>query len=101
MSSFAHPIHLHLRRRRPGRSGRLLAVALVPGAASSAEVVPAMRAAEAQARLVRLGLLDADAATGAWNPSTVEAVRRYQAACGIEPSGVAGPATADRLLLAA
>jgi len=100
MSTFAHPLHLNLRRRRTHRPGRLLAVALVPGAASSAEIVPAIPAADAQARLVALGLLPASAATGAWNPSTVDAVRRYQATCGLEPSGVPGPVTVDRLLAA-
>lgn len=100
MSTFVQPLHLNLGRRRSRRSGRLLAVALVPGAASSAEIVPAIPAAAAQARLVELGLLPASAATGAWNPPTVDAVRRYQATCGLEPSGVAGPGTVDRLLAA-
>lgn len=98
MSTIAHPLHLH--RRRPRGSARLLAVALLPGAASSADAVPAIPAADAQARLVALGLLPATAATGAWNPPTVDALRRYQAACGIEPSGVAGARTAERLLAA-
>lgn len=96
--TFAHP--LHLRRRRSGRPSRLLAVALVPGTASSLDAVPAIPAADAQARLVELGLLAPEAATGAWNPPTVEAVRRYQAAYGLEPSGVAGPGTADHLIAA-
>lgn len=98
MSTFAQPIHLY--RRRPRASARLLAVALLPGAASSIDAVPAITAADAQARLVELGMLAPEAATGAWNPSTVEAVRRYQAAYGLEPNRVAGPVTVDRLLAA-
>lgn len=98
MSTFVQPLHLH--RRRPRGSARLLAVALLPGAASSIDAVPAITAADAQARLVQLGMLAPEAATGAWNPPTVEAVRRYQATYGLEPSGIAGPVTADRLLAA-
>lgn len=98
MSTFAQPLHLH--RRRPRASARLLAVALLPGAASSIDAVPAITAADAQARLVELGMLAPEAATGAWNPPTVDAVRRYQAAYGLEPNGVAGPVTVDRLLAA-
>jgi peptidoglycan hydrolase-like protein with peptidoglycan-binding domain len=104
MSTTASPL-LHLRLRRPSSprrhpSPRLLAVALLPGAASAAEVVPAIDARAAQARLVDLGLLSPPAATGTWNPSTVDAVRRFQAARGLEPSGVAGTATARGLLAA-
>jgi murein L,D-transpeptidase YcbB/YkuD len=104
MSTTALPLH-HLRprrrsspRRRP--TPRLLAVALLPGAASAADAVPAIGAGVAQGRLVDLGLLPADAVTGAWNPPTVDAVRRFQADRGLEPSGVAGEATARRLLAA-
>lgn len=96
MSTFVQPLHLH--RRRPRKSARLLAVALLPGAASSVDAVPAITAADAQARLVQLGMLGPESATGAWNPATLEAVRRYQAAYGLEPSGIAGPITVDRLL---
>jgi peptidoglycan hydrolase-like protein with peptidoglycan-binding domain len=99
MSTIAHLPLLPLRpRRRP--APRLLAVALLPGAASAADVVPAIDAGGAQARLVDLGLLPARAATGRWNPPTVEAVRRFQADCGLDPSGVPGTATARRLLAA-
>ncbi len=98
MIAIAPPLHLHRRRSRGSR--RLVAVALLPGAASQVDAVPAIAAADAQARLVALGLLSADAATGAWNPTTVDAVRRYQAGCGLEPSGVAGSVTAQRLLAA-
>ncbi len=99
MSTVAHhPVHLVRPRRRP--SARLLAVALLPGAASAVDVVPAIDARAAQARLVELGLLPVDAATGTWNAPTAEAVRRFQAQRGLEPSGVAGSATAGRLLAA-
>lgn len=98
MTAIAHPLHLH--RRRSRGSARLLAVALLPGTASSVDAVPAIPAADAQTRLVALGLLPAAAATGAWNRPTADAVRRYQAACGLEPSGVAGSVTAERLLAA-
>jgi peptidoglycan hydrolase-like protein with peptidoglycan-binding domain len=115
MNAIAQPL-LHLRprrrtepRRQPGTrdpqprrrpSTRLLAVALLPGAAAGADAVPAIDAGQAQARLVHLGLLPEAAATGAWNASTVDAVRRFQADRGLEPSGVAGAATAGRLLAA-
>lgn len=96
MTTVVHSLPLARPRRRP--SPRFLAVALVPGAASAADAVPAIAAHRAQSRLVDLGLLSTAAATGSWNPPTVEAVRRFQAARGLEPSGVAGAATADRLL---
>ncbi|WP_210492441.1 peptidoglycan-binding domain-containing protein [Patulibacter sp. SYSU D01012] len=99
MSTIALPLHRRRSRRGPS-APRLLSVALVPGSASAVDAVPAMTARDAQARLVALGLLPPSAATGAWNPRTVEAVRRYQEASGLEPSGVAGAATA-RLLRAA
>jgi len=98
MSTIAHPVHLPRLRRRP--TPRLLAVALLPGAASAVDAVPAIAAAAAQDRLVALGLLPASAATGTWNPPTAEAVRRFQAERGLDPSGVAGSATAGRLLAA-
>jgi peptidoglycan hydrolase-like protein with peptidoglycan-binding domain len=98
MSTIAHPSFLLRPRRRP--SPRLLAVALLPGAASAVDAVPAIDARQAQGRLVALGLLPARQATGTWNPPTAEAVRRFQADCGLEPSGVAGSATARRLLAA-
>jgi peptidoglycan hydrolase-like protein with peptidoglycan-binding domain len=99
MSTIAHPSSLLRPRRRPSPP-RLLAVALLPGAASAIDAVPAIGAHQAQDRLVALGLLPEHAATGTWNPSTAEAVRRFQAGCGLEPSGVAGTATAGRLLAA-
>jgi hypothetical protein len=115
MSTIAQPLlHLRPRRRtsgrhqpgtrhpdaRRGRPTRLLAVALLPGAAAGADAVPAIDARRAQARLVALGLLPEAAATGTWNPSTLDAVRRFQADRGLEPSGVAGATTAGRLLAA-
>lgn len=110
MSTTAQPLTLLRPRRRPGSasrstpgrrpSPRLLAVALVPGAASAADVVPAIDAGRAQARLVELGLLPSSKATGTWNASTVDAVRAFQAGSGLEPSGVAGTATVGRLLAA-
>lgn len=96
MSTIAHPSFLLRPRRRP--SPRLLAVALLPGTASALDAVPAIPAREAQGRLVDLGLLPEGAATGAWNAPTVAAVRRFQADCGLDQSGVAGTATATRLL---
>ncbi|MDO9410689.1 peptidoglycan-binding domain-containing protein [Patulibacter sp.] len=95
MSTLAHPAHLLRPRRRPAPG--LLALALLPGAASAVDAVPAIDARAAQARLVDLGLLRPSAATGTWNPSTAEAVRRFQLDRGLEPSGVAGAATARRL----
>lgn len=95
MSTIAHPQVRPRSRRRP--SPRLLAVALLPGSASAADAVPAIDARAAQARLVELGLLAPDAATGTWNATTVAAVRRFQADRGLEPSGVAGTTTAGRL----
>lgn len=110
MSTTAQPLTLLRPRRRPGSASRptptrratarLLAVALVPGAASAADVVPAIDAGRAQACLVGLGLLDQSAATGTWNASTVEAVRVFQTGRGLEPSGVAGAVTVGRLLAA-
>jgi peptidoglycan hydrolase-like protein with peptidoglycan-binding domain len=110
MSTTVQPLTLLHPRRRPGsasrptpgrrRTPRLLAVALVPGAAASAEVVPAIDARRAQSRLVELGLLAPAAATGRWNPPTVDAVRAFQSGRGLEPSGVAGAATVGRLLAA-
>ena len=96
MTTVVHSLPLARPRRRP--SPRFLAVALLPGAASAADAVPAIAAHRAQSRLVDLGFLPSTAATGSWNPPTVDAVRRFQVACGLEPSGVAGAATADRLL---
>ena len=49
---------------------------------------------------IALGLLPASAATGTWNPPTADAVRRFQADRGLDPSGVAGSATAGRLFAA-
>ncbi len=98
MSTFAPSLPTTARWPRP--SLRLLAVALLPGAASAADEVPAISAADAQDRLVALGLLPVAAATGTWNPSTADALRHYQASCGLEPSGVAGSQTARRLLAA-
>ncbi|MEV4419871.1 peptidoglycan-binding domain-containing protein [Patulibacter sp. NPDC049589] len=95
MSTIAQPLPALRPRRRP--TPRLLAVALMPGAASAADVVPAIHAGEAQERLVDLGLLPPAAVTGAWNVATVDAVRRFQAGHGLEPSGVAGVATVQRL----
>lgn len=98
MSTIAHPAHLLRPRRRPAPG--LLALALLPGAASRVDAVPAIDARAAQSRLVELGLLPASAATGTWNPPTAEAGRRFQADRGLEQSGVAGTATAGRLLAA-
>jgi murein L,D-transpeptidase YcbB/YkuD len=101
MSTIAHPhrpLHLLRPRRRP--APRLIAVALLPGAASAADLVPAIAAREAQDRLVDLGLLPEAAATGTWNAPTADAVRRFQTGRGLEPSGVAGSCTAERLLAA-
>lgn len=103
MSTTAQPLFLTRPqprpRRRPRRraSPRLLAVALLPGAASAVDAVPAIDARAAQDRLVALQLLPAHAATGTWNPSTADAVRRFQARSGLDPSGVAGSATVSRL----
>lgn len=98
MSTIAHPLVRPRSRRRP--SPRLIAVALLPGSASAADAVPAIHARAAQDRLVALGLLAPTAATGTWNATTVDAVRRFQVARGLEPSGVAGTRTAGRLLAA-
>lgn len=97
----ALPRTVHRRpRRAPRPRGRLLALALVPGAAGAAGAVPAVHAIDAQQRLADLGLLPRAAVTGGWNPATVDAVRRFQAARGLDADGVAGTETADRLLAA-
>ncbi len=99
MSTFAHPLAspgLRRSRRRSVAPG-LLAVALMPGVAATADAVPALPATTAQARLVALGLLAPSAATGRWNPATAAAVRRLQSTNGLPESGVVGVATAQLL----
>lgn len=95
MSTFTSPLVVASPRRR--RSPGLMAVALLPGSACASDVVPAVAAGDAQARLVELGLLPERAATGTWNVPTADAIRRFQADCGLDPSGVAGTITAGRL----
>lgn len=95
----ALPRPAHRRPRRIARS-RLLAVALVPGAAGAANAVPAVHAIDAQQRLADLGLLPQTAVTGGWTPATVDAVRRFQTTRGLDADGVAGAETADLLLAA-
>ena len=60
--------------------------------------VPALPARTVQLLLAALGILPAGAASGRFDRATAAAVRAFQEAAGLEPSGIPGRATADALL---
>lgn len=79
---------------------RALGAALVPGRAAE-DVMPAVRAADAQAMLSGVGLLRAGHRTGRWDRPTTDAVAAFQRARHLPATGIADRRTADLLLDAA
>ncbi len=79
--------------RRPSRS----APAAGYRALLAAEV-PALPARTVQLLLSALGMLAPAAVSGRFDRATAAAVRAFQEAAGLEPTGVPGRATADALL---
>ena len=76
---------------------RALGAALVPGRAAE-DVVPAVRAADAQALLRRARVLDARHRTARWDRPTTDAVAAFQRARHVPVTGIADRRTADLLL---
>lgn len=76
---------------------RTLGAALVPGRAAE-DVVPALRAADAQALLHRAGVLPAAYRTGRWDRTTTDAVATFQRARHLPATGIADRRTSDLLL---
>lgn len=88
------------RARDPRRAlWRALVDALVPGEAT-ADVVPALRAAELQPLLVGAGELDPHHVSGHWDRRTTDAVAAFQRHRGLPCTGIADRATVDLLLAA-
>ena len=79
---------------------RALGAALVPGRAAE-DVMPALRAADAQAMLARVGLLRAGHRTARWDRPTTDAVAAFQRARHLPVTGIADRRTADLLLVVA
>lgn len=76
---------------------RALGAALVPGRAAE-DVIPAVRAADAQALLRRARVLDAAHRTARWDRPTTDAVAAFQRARHLPVTGIADRRTADLLL---
>lgn len=76
---------------------RTLGAALVPGRAAE-DVVPALRAADAQALLARAGILPAGHRTARWDRITTDAVAAFQRARHLPATGIADRRTSDLLL---
>lgn len=79
---------------------RALGAALVPGRAAE-DVMPALRASDAQAMLSRLGVLRTGHRTGRWDRPTTDAVAAFQRARHLPVTGIADRRTADLLLAVA
>ncbi|MDO9409250.1 peptidoglycan-binding domain-containing protein [Patulibacter sp.] len=79
---------------------RALGAALVPGRAAE-DVVPALRAADAQALLRGARVLDRGHRTARWDRPTTDAVAAFQRARHLPVTGLADRRTADLLLATA
>ncbi len=89
--------------RRPAErvaaAARPLAVASAVALSTTGIVgVPAADAAKVQQRLVADGYLQADEATGVYDPRTGAALARWQADRGLRADGLVDQSTADHLL---
>jgi peptidoglycan hydrolase-like protein with peptidoglycan-binding domain len=98
----ARPAPLHRGPSRPRRKllttlAALADSAFSPGGAAAHGAAPALPARETQGRLLALGLLGADALSGRYDRTTLNAVARFQASHGLPVDGIPDAVTADLL----